>query len=149
MEITIKTFDELTKEELYRALALRNEVFIVEQECAYQDVDRKDMRAYHVFGKEKNRLVAYARVFKKGDYFENASIGRVLVKKEYRGKALASALMKSAISYITTEMQEDTIALSAQCYLTKFYNDLGFVSKGAEYLEDGIPHIKMVYRTKS
>lgn len=140
----IAAFNELSLEELYKILFLRNEVFIVEQNCVYQDIDNKDSKAIHIMLFKNEALVAYARVFKPGDYFKEASIGRVVVSKSKRNLNLGKKLMKKAISYINKDLLLFKIEISAQLYLKKFYESLGFVSIGEEYLEDDIPHIKMI-----
>lgn len=144
MKVSIKTFSELSKEELYEMLRLRNEVFVVEQDCAYQDLDNKDEKALHVMGEDDGSIVAYARIFKPGDYFENAAIGRVVVAQSGRKLGYGKQIMKAAISEVNQRFPKATIELSAQTYLVKFYTDLGFSSHGTEYLEDGIPHIRMI-----
>jgi len=144
MEITTKTFKELTKEELYELLSLRCQVFVVEQNCAYQDLDNKDQKALHVIGKKADKIVAYTRVFKPGDYFKNPSIGRVLVEESSRKSSLGKDIMLASMDTIKRRFKNSTIELSAQSYLKKFYRDLGFVENGGEFLEDGIPHIRML-----
>ena len=144
MDINIKTFQELTLDELYSVLQLRSEVFVVEQNCVYQDMDGKDKKALHILGFKDNELVAYTRIFKPGDYFKEASIGRVVVKNNYRGIGLAYSIMKSSIEVIQEHYKETMIKVSAQTYLREFYNNLGFKLVGEEYLEDGIPHIAMI-----
>ena len=144
MEITTKTFKELTKEELYELLSLRCQVFVVEQNCAYQDLDNKDQKALHVIGKKADKIVAYTRVFKPGDYFKNPSIGRVLVEESSRKSSLGKDIMLASMDTIKRLFKNSTIELSAQTYLKKFYRDLGFIENGKEYLEDGIPHIRML-----
>ena len=144
VETVIKTFEELTKRELYDILQLRSEVFVVEQNCVYQDIDGKDHRALHILGFKNNKLIAYTRAFKPGDYFEEASIGRVVVKKSERSKGYAASVMKASIQAVNNIYRELTIKVSAQTYLRDFYNDLGFHQVGEEYLEDGIPHIAMI-----
>ncbi len=134
----------LTKEELYEILRLRTEVFVVEQNCVYQDIDNKDQKAIHILGYENKKLIAYARIFKAGDYFKRASIGRVLVVKEFRGLDYGFKLMETAIMAINVHYREFEIAVSAQEYLEKFYNRLGFIKIKGSYLEDGIPHIYMI-----
>lgn len=141
---TVKKFDELQLEELYQLLALRAEVFVVEQNCVYQDIDSKDFMALHVLGKHQNQVVAYTRIFKHGDYFPQASIGRVVVSPSFRGQQLGYDLMRESISAVEQHFHQMTIHLSAQCYLQKFYENLGFKTIGESYLEDGIPHIGMV-----
>ena len=144
MEITTKTFKELTKEELYELLSLRSQVFVVEQNCAYQDLDNKDQKALHIIGKKADKIVAYTRVFKPGDYFKNPSIGRVLVEEANRKSSLGKDIMLASMDTIKRLFKNSTIELSAQTYLKKFYRDLGFIENGKEYLEDGIPHIRML-----
>ena len=140
----VKKFSELSIEELYQILRLRSEVFVVEQNCVYQDLDNKDQISVHIFIKEKNEIVAYTRIFKSGDYYKNPSIGRVVVSKKDRGKELGKKIMISSIDYIQENLKGDKIELSAQKYLDKFYKDLGFYKIGEDYLEDGIPHQRML-----
>ncbi len=144
MKLFLKRFDELTTEELYKILQLRNEVFVVEQNCIYQDADGKDQEAYHLFYKSDNEIIAYTRIFESGKYFDKASIGRVVVSPSYRKQALGKKIMQESIDFIHNQLNEPEIEISAQTYLKKFYNELGFIEKGTEYLEDGIPHIKMI-----
>lgn len=146
LDITIKHYKELSKDELYNILQLRSEVFVVEQDCVYQDIDYKDQKAIHVLGLKKNKLVAYARIFKPGDYFEFASIGRVVVAKNERHNKFGYDIMEASIKAVKDELKEITIKISAQCYLKEFYTNLGFNKVGEEYLEDGIPHIAMIYK---
>ena len=146
MKIHIKKFQELTVDETYNILKLRSEVFVVEQNCVYQDLDGKDDRAMHLFYKEENEMIAYTRIFQKGDYYpENPSIGRVVVSKKERGKEIGKSIMKDAVLYIKNNYNNKSIELSAQKYLDKFYKELGFYAKGKEYLEDGIPHQRMFF----
>jgi len=144
MTIEIKAFNELTLNSLYEVLQLRAEVFVVEQNCPYQDVDGKDQKAMHILGYHKEQLVAYTRVFKPGYYFDNASIGRVVVKENARQYGFGKDIMKASIAFIEDTLDLSTIELSAQTYLKKFYNDLGFQEIGEGYLEDDIPHIRMI-----
>jgi len=144
MIFIIKRFNELSTQELYTVLQLRAEVFVVEQDCVYQDLDNKDLDAYHVLGVLDTKIVAYARIFKPGDYFLESSIGRIVVKKEFRKFQYGYQLVQNSIQFIENNLQQNTILISAQSYLTKFYNSLGFTQVGEEYLEDGIPHIKML-----
>jgi ElaA protein len=144
--ITIKTkhFNELNIYELYYLLQLRSEVFVVEQDCVYQDIDDKDQKALHVLGFKGSKIVAYTRIFKPGDYFKEASIGRVVVAKNERQHKYGYDIMKASIQVINDMFNENTIRISAQCYLQSFYNNLGFKAVGEEYLEDGIPHVAMI-----
>ncbi len=143
MDIQIKTFEELTKEELYRILQLRAEVFVVEQECAYLDVDGLDQKALHVLGYCKKEICAYTRIFRAGDYFKEVSIGRVVVSPKERGRAYGKEIMQASLNFIRESLKSEHTVISAQRYLTKFYEEMGFISEGEEYLEDDIPHIKM------
>ena len=142
----IKTFSELDIEDLYQILRLRSEVFVVEQDCVYQDIDNKDQNAIHIYYKENDEIVAYTRIFKPGYYYENPSIGRVVVSKKNRGKYLGKKVMMDSIEYIKQNIKGEKIELSAQKYLDNFYKDLGFYKKGEDYLEDGIPHQRMILR---
>jgi ElaA protein len=144
LEITIKTFQELSTQELYDLLQLRSEVFVVEQDCVYQDIDGKDQKSLHVLGYKEETLVGYTRLFKPGDYFEEASIGRVVVKDIERQHNYGYAIMNASIEAIKYHYQATTIKISAQTYLKRFYNNLEFYEVGEEYLEDGIPHIGMI-----
>ncbi len=143
MDVSIKHFNELTTSELYAILRLRSEVFVVEQDCVYQDIDAKDQKAIHIIGSKKGEVVAYTRIFKAGDYFKKTAIGRVVVKKSERKYGYGRTIMEASLDYISKTLQEKEIELSAQTYLLRFYNDLGFKKIGKEYLEDGIPHIRM------
>lgn len=142
--IEVKTYDELSKQELYELLTLRSEIFVVEQQCAYQDLDFKDQKAVHILGKKGNHLVAYSRVFNANDYFNQASIGRVLVSKLERKHSYGHKIIEASIATIYKRFQPQKILLSAQQHLKKFYNAHGFIEFGEGYLEDGIPHIKML-----
>ena len=143
MTISIKTFEALTKKELYDLLQLRSEVFVVEQDCVYQDMDGLDAKAIHVMGYKQEQLVSYTRIFKPGDYYEQACIGRVVVKKQERKFGYGKDIMLASINFITDTLKHRKIEISAQLYLNKFYNELGFIEIGETYLEDGIAHIKM------
>ncbi|MGB7393879.1 MAG: GNAT family N-acetyltransferase [Pricia sp.] len=140
----VKSFEELTTRELYELLRLRSEVFVVEQDCVYQDIDAKDANALHLMGTKNGELIAYARIFKPGDYFEEAAIGRVAVKKDQRKVGYGKEIMKDALQAIDTRFNENAVRVSAQLYLERFYHELGFEQVGDGYLEDGIPHIAMV-----
>jgi len=142
--IITKTFPELDTEDLYQILRLRSEVFVVEQDCVYQDIDNKDQNAIHLYYKENDQIVAYTRIFKVGDYYENPCIGRVVVSKKNRGNDLGKKIMTDSIEFIKQNIKGEKIELSAQKYLDKFYKDLGFYKIGEDYLEDGIPHQRMI-----
>ena len=143
MDFTTKTFQELNTTELYQILQLRSEIFVVEQDCVYQDVDGKDQKSLHVFGFKNDKIIAYTRIFKPGDYFKNASIGRVVVAAEERKFGYGHDLIKASIKAIEDNFKVTEITISAQTYLKKFYESHQFKQVGEEYLEDGIPHIRM------
>ncbi|WP_034060459.1 GNAT family N-acetyltransferase [Lacinutrix jangbogonensis] len=149
LEIKTKTFQELTTIELYDLLQLRSAVFVVEQDCVYQDLDGKDQKALHVIGFKKGKIVAYTRIFKPGDYFELSSIGRVVVAENERQYKYGYDIMEASIQAIQEHYNTSEIKISAQCYLKRFYNNLQFFEVGEEYLEDGIPHIGMLYKSKN
>ena len=143
IQFTTKTFEQLSVTELYAILRLRSEVFVVEQNCVYQDIDNKDQKAIHILGYFDGELTGYCRLFNQGDYFENASIGRVIVSKKHRDKKLGNDLMIEAIHQIQTIFNTKNITISAQLYLQNFYENHGFVTTSDSYLEDDIPHIEM------
>lgn len=145
MNWNIKKFNQFKVEEIYKILALRNKVFIVEQECAYLDCDDKDLKSYHLFSEENGEVVAYLRILEKGVSYDEISIGRVAVKKDYRGKGISREMMLKAIEFIENNLKEETIKIQAQVYLLNFYSSLGFKAVSEEYLEDNIPHIDMIY----
>ncbi len=142
-EFKIKRFNELSLSDLYQVLKLRSEVFVVEQNCVYQDIDGKDERALHLIGSFDGEIIAYSRLFAAGDYFDNASIGRVVISAKYRDRKWGHDLLTAAITGIKEYFGTASITISAQLYLKKFYENHGFVQQGEEYLEDGIPHIEM------
>jgi len=144
MNISVKKFNELTVDELHDILQLRSEVFVVEQDCVYQDIDGKDRKALHIIGKKNNKIVAYTRCFAPGIYFEEAAIGRVVVSAEERKFGFGHDIMKASVKAIQNEYKTEAIKLSAQTYLVKFYEIHGFNAIGEGYLEDGIPHIAMI-----
>lgn len=143
LEWKVLKFEELTLDELYDLMQLRSQIFVVEQDCVYLDQDGKDKKALHVLGYKGSKICAYARLFDKGEYFDACSIGRVIVAEEERRYAYGHALMSESIKAIKEYYGEDIIKISAQKYLKKFYEAHGFIQKGEEYLEDGIPHIGM------
>ncbi len=139
-----KEFAALSVQELYEVMRLRNEVFVVEQECVYQDADGKDLHAQHLLGMVNNELAAYVRILAPGiSYPAYCSIGRVVVSPAHRCKQYGIAIMKKAIE-ICQEQYDTPIKISGQCYLEGFYTDLGFKVVTEEYLEDDIPHYGMV-----
>ena len=146
MKINVYKYQDLGKDKLYEMLKLRSEVFVVEQNCAYQDLDNKDQKALHLIVEENDKIIGYTRIFKSGHFYKNSSIGRVLVKKEYRGKDLGKIIMNKSIEQIKKDSSEKKIEISAQKYLLKFYFDFGFKKIGEEYLEDNILHVKMILK---
>ncbi|RED24881.1 ElaA protein [Flavobacterium cutihirudinis] len=140
----IKPFEALTVNELYDLLKLRSEIFVVEQNCVYLDLDGKDKKALHLLGEFEGKIVAYSRLFDAGISFDNASIGRVVVDANYRDKKWGHELMINAIAGIKSNFDKDKITIGAQLYLQKFYESHGFVQTSEMYLEDDIPHIEMI-----
>ena len=142
---TIKPFDKLTLTELYTLLRLRVEVFVVEQNCPFQDIDGLDDRAYHLLGyTAAGELAAYARLFDAGISYEQVAIGRVAVGLAHRRLGLGQELMQQAVAQCEVLFGGQAIKLGAQLYLKRFYEGFGFVQCGEGYLEDGIPHIPML-----
>lgn len=141
---SIKHFKELTPAELYSIIRLRNEVFVVEQNCAYQDADNKDIYCYHQALYLDNTLVAYARLVPPGLSYEEMSIGRVVTSSIVRGKGAGKILMEAAIKNCYKVFGKGSIRISAQLYAKPFYTALGFIETGDVYDEDNIEHIEMV-----
>nr|WP_315144837.1 GNAT family N-acetyltransferase [uncultured Flavobacterium sp.] len=139
----IKDFESLSVNELYDILRLRSEIFVVEQNCVYLDLDGKDKKGLHLIGEFEGKILAYSRLFKPGISFDNASIGRVVVDANYRDKKWGHELMREAIAGIENHFGESKITIGAQLYLKKFYESHGFVQTSEMYLEDDIPHIEM------
>ena len=139
-----KYFNELSTQELYALLQLRSEVFVVEQDCVYQDLDGKDDKALHVLGYKEEVLVAYARCFAPGDYYKESSFGRIIIAQNQRKYGYGHELIKVTAEVMEQAYKTNTIRIAAQCYLIKFYEQHDFVIDGKEYLEDGIPHIEMI-----
>lgn len=139
-----KTFGELANGELYGILALRAEVFVVEQACAYQDQDGKDPQSVHLMASAEGQLMAYARLLPPGLSYETASIGRIVVRRAMRGTGLGRQLVGRALAAAGELFGHGPVTISAQAHLEAFYAALGFEKQGAPYLEDGIPHIQMI-----
>ena len=138
----IKKFNELSTAEFHDIIQLRLAVFVVEQDCVYQDLDGKDRTALHIIGRnEEDAIVATARILHENS--NKVIIGRVVVEKKFRKYGLGKELMKQSISDIIRLYGNIQINIAAQKYLLNFYSSLGFVSSGKEYLEDGIPHVEM------
>jgi ElaA protein len=139
-----KSFDELTTAELYAILQLRSEVFVVEQNCVYQDIDGKDKKSFHLMAWQGDELVAYTRLVAPGISFPEASIGRVITSPRYRGLGIGITLLEKSITHILETYHTNKIRIGAQLYLKKFYEGFGFAAQGNEFLEDGIPHVEMI-----
>ena len=144
METFVKTFNELSVDELYEILKLRADVFVIEQQCIYPDIDQKDRNSLHVFVKDRDEIVAYLRVLEKGISFDEVGIGRVISK--YRRKGLGTIVLKTGIQAAKEMYHADKIIIEAQTYAKSFYELQGFAQCSEEFLEDGIPHIKMILK---
>lgn len=142
MEVVVKYFNELTLDELYEILRARAEVFIVEQNCVYQDVDEVDKEAYHVYLRDEGKIVAYLRVVDKDKRLDEVSLGRVISLKRRIG--LGTKLMEIGIRVAREKFGAKKIKIGAQAYATPFYEGVGFRQISGEYLEDGIPHVYMI-----
>ncbi|WP_409291058.1 GNAT family N-acetyltransferase [Peribacillus sp. SCS-37] len=145
----LKKFNELTSIELYNILQERTRVFVVEQDCPYLEVDGKDLEAYHLFKEKDSEIMAYLRVLPPGVSYPQASLGRVMVKEEYRGEGLAKELVAKGLEVIRQELGESAVKIQAQNYLNKFYGSFGFQAVSEIYLEDNIPHIDMVLKIET
>ena len=143
MEIVIKAFQELSVEELYEILKLRSEIFVVEQNCVYQDVDDVDKEAYHVYLHENGKILSYLRVIDKGKRLEEVSLGRVISRTRRKGHG--TIVMKEGIRVAKEKFGAKRIKIGAQAYAVPFYENVGFKVVSGEYDEDGIPHVYMVY----
>jgi ElaA protein len=144
----LKPFAELTPYELYSILQLRNEVFIVEQNCPYQDMDNKDLKSWHLMGIEEDKLMAYSRLLAPGISYSESSIGRIVSSRSVRKTGMGKKLLEQSIEQIKKLFNTDTIRIGAQLYLKTFYESFGFVQEGEIYLEDNIPHIIMLRTPK-
>lgn len=146
MNIKIKYFDELNTTELYEILKLRQSVFVVEQKCPYNDIDEFDPAAIHIMMIDNDELIAYARILEKGTRYKEVSIGRFLVKENFRKSGVGDKVFTRAIDYITDDMKEDTIRIQAQTYMKNYYKKKGFEEISKAYLEDDIEHVDMLYK---
>lgn len=149
MRWEFKSFSDLNIHELYAILALRSEVFVVEQDCVYQDADGLDQAAYHLCVWDGAHLAAYLRVLPANTRFRDVSIGRIIVQSKYRGRALGKQIIEKALASINERFGTVPVQISAQCYLANFYAGIGFTVIGEAYDEDGIPHINMVHKDLS
>ncbi|PCH98025.1 MAG: GNAT family N-acetyltransferase [Gammaproteobacteria bacterium] len=140
-----KAFKDLTVDEYFEILYLRIEIFVVEQDCPYQEVDEKDRISFHLFGRAENGdVIAVTRILPQGVSYDEISVGRVALKKEYRGKGIADELMLETFKFIKSHFGEQPVRISAQQYLLNYYNKHGFRQVGDMYLEDDIPHVEMI-----
>ncbi len=142
MELHSISYTDLTKNQFFELLKLRISVFVVEQNCPYQELDDLDLISDHILGFLDGQLIALGRVYQD---LNTVFIGRIAVKSNFRKNGYARKLMKFILQEVKTKFPDLTIELSAQEYLISFYISLGFVTQGETYLEDGIPHIKMIY----
>lgn len=146
MEWSFKEYNELKLSELYELLRLRSSVFVVEQSCAYLDLDGKDDLATHLVGYQKKKIIVYSRIFALGVIEKNyARIRRIVTRKKNRGKGIGYNLVQKSIQFCKEKFGNKIIKISAQVYLKNFYNQCGFVEKGKIYMEDGIPHCAMYF----
>ncbi|WP_342664034.1 GNAT family N-acetyltransferase [Alteribacter aurantiacus] len=142
----LKRFDELDTVELYAILKERVDVFVVEQNCSYPELDNIDFNSFHLFKKENKEIAGYLRIIPPGNSHRSYRIGRVIVNKSFRQRGLGNELMSRAMSFILTEKKATMIELSAQEYIQHFYESHGFKPISDLYLEDGIPHVEMLYK---
>jgi ElaA protein len=139
-----RSFYQLSLNELYQVFELRQEVFIVEQDCPYKDADGLDQKCFHLLGYCDNQIAAYARIVPAGVAYKEASIGRIVTSEKFRGIGLGKILMDESLAIMMKQFGNGQIRIMAQCYLKEFYREFAFVEDGQEFLEDGIPHIEMV-----
>jgi len=150
MKKFISSFDELTNVQLYDLLKLRQDVFIIEQNCIYPDIDGYDKKASHLLIYEYDELVAYSRIFAPDiKYNEETSIGRIIVSQNKRGESLGKTLIEKSINYCITNYPKSDIRIEAQAKLKNYYSDLGFIGDSDVYLVDGIDHLQMIYKVKN
>ncbi len=147
MQFYLKTFDQLTVNEFHAILQLRINVFVVEQNCPYEELDNKDQVAFHLFAYTEDNpdtIIAYTRIFRPGDYYKEAAFGRVVVHPDFRKQQLGYKLIDKTIAVIEEKLETSIIKIGGQTHLKRFYNSFGFKQVGEEYIEDGIPHIHMI-----
>ena len=138
-----KEFNELSLDDLYAILNLRQKVFVLEQDCPYIDADYSDQDAFHLLGYKDNDLIAYLRAFKPGIKYEGSSLGRIVTEINSRGLGVGKKIIKEGVKFLKKEYPNNEVIISAQHRLEDFYIDLGFISRGEVYLEDDIDHIQM------
>ena len=143
-----RNFNSISKDELYDVLSLRQRVFIIEQDCLYEDLDYSDQDANHLLLYKDNKLIGYSRVFSPGIKYDAASIGRIVTDLDYRGRGYGKIITQESIQFLKNNFPESDISISAQYRLVDFYENLGFETEGNVYLEDDIEHIKMTLKSK-
>jgi ElaA protein len=148
MKLSIKHYTALSIDEFHDIIALRMQVFVVEQDCPYQDLDGKDKDAYHLIAEIEGTIVGTLRLLKPGKHYMEVAIGRVVSHADYRDRKIGHQMMAYSMDYINDQLKLYEVRLSAQSHLTGYYGRYGFESTGKEYLEDGIPHTEMLF-TKS
>ena len=144
MKFKVKKFDKLPVNELYDLLQLRQQVFVVEQKCIYQDADGVDKNCLHLLGYVNKKIVGYARIIPAGITFKTPSIGRVVVDEKFRRKGYAYKIMNKSIRVVIQKFGAKKITISAQVYLKEFYKKIGFKTMGSVYLDCDLPHLKMI-----
>lgn len=146
MRWQLKKFEQLELKELYHILKSRMDIFVVEQKCAYPDIDGIDPDCYHLFKKDQGEIVAYARLVPRGVLQDQPLIGRIIVNQDYRKQGYGRELINQAIKIILEDWQESEIMLQGQTYLRDFYQSFGFEAVSEPYLEDGIPHVDLILK---
>lgn len=146
MKWVLKKYDELTVDEFHDILKLRIDIFVVEQTCPYPELDGKDKKAWHFYGIKNEKIIANTRIFKPGDYYNEASLGRVIVDESYRRTGLGYELVNRTLEQMRRLFGDVPVKIGAQTYLKKFYGSFGFQAQGDEYIEDGIPHVHMTLK---
>ena len=150
IEKNVEHYSQLNIDHFHDIIALRIKIFVIEQDCPYQDLDGKDKVGYHLFyTNNKDEVVAATRILPQNISYAEVSIGRVVVDKDYRGLGLGDLIMKESMNFVQAEFGQVNIRLSAQKHLENYYGKHGFASTGKEYLEDGIPQIEMLYKSES
>ncbi len=145
-EVKVKKYPDLSLNEFHDIIALRIEIFVIEQDCPYQELDGKDKLAFHLFYEYGGKIVGTTRILPPGISYDEVAIGRVVIHADYRGSGMGKKIMEDSMAFVKEEFGDVAVRLSAQKHLEKYYGNHGFVGTGKEYLEDGIPHIEMLYK---
>ena len=148
MEFDIKAYRDLSLDEFHDLIALRIQVFVIEQDCPYQELDGKDKKGFHLIVKSNHKIIATTRILPAGVSYPEISIGRVVVDENFRKLKLGHEIMRHSLDFIYKEFGNTPVKLSAQKHLEAYYEKHGFLSTGKEYLEDGIPHVEMLKNTQ-